>query len=150
MSFLKVINEQMVRRTVVLITVGVILSALVFSSVGASQDPDARPRTTQTTAPKPTPSPTGPIVPKQTAPAQPTPTPTPNQTPKPAGVDRIAPTLGEPPPPPKLKPTPTPTPPPVIEEGDILKFNAELVQLHVRVIDRNNRPIDNVPQNEFH
>jgi len=150
MWFLKVINEQMVRRTVVLIAVGVILSALVFSSVGASQDPDARPRTTQSTAPKPTPSPTVPMVPNQTAPAQPTQTPTPNQTPKPAGVDRIAPTLGEPPPTPKLKPTPTPTPPTVIEEGDILKFNAELVQLHVRVIDRNNRPIDNVPQKEFH
>jgi len=38
----------------------------------------------------------------------------------------------------------------VIEEGDILRINAELVQLHVRVIDRNNRPINNVGQNEFH
>ena len=63
--------------------------------------------------------------------------------------DRIAPTLGEPPPSPKLKPTPTPTPPPEIVEGDIVRINADLVQLHVRVIDRNNRPINNVPQNEF-
>ena len=31
----------------------------------------------------------------------------------------------------------------------IIKINAELVQLHVRVIDRNNRPINNVRQNEF-
>jgi Ca-activated chloride channel family protein len=38
----------------------------------------------------------------------------------------------------------------VIEEGDILRINAELVQLHVRVIDRNNRPINNVPEGEFH
>jgi len=38
----------------------------------------------------------------------------------------------------------------VIEEGDILRINAELVQLHVRVIDRNNKPINNVPQSEFH
>jgi len=38
----------------------------------------------------------------------------------------------------------------VIEEGDILRINAELVQLHVRVIDRNNKPINNVGQNEFH
>ncbi len=37
----------------------------------------------------------------------------------------------------------------MIEEGDILRFNAELVNLHVRVIDRNNRPIDNVPQSDF-
>jgi Ca-activated chloride channel family protein len=60
------------------------------------------------------------------------------------------PTLGEPPPVPKLKPTPTPTPPEEIEEGDKIKINADLVQLHVRVIDRNNRPINNVPQGEFH
>jgi Ca-activated chloride channel homolog len=38
----------------------------------------------------------------------------------------------------------------VIEEGDILRINAELVQLHVRVIDRNNKPINNVVQGEFH
>ena len=29
-------------------------------------------------------------------------------------------------------------------------MNTDLVQLHVRVIDRNNRPINNVAQNEFH
>jgi len=29
-------------------------------------------------------------------------------------------------------------------------IDADLVQLHVRVIDRNNRPINNVSQNEFH
>jgi Ca-activated chloride channel family protein len=71
-------------------------------------------------------------------------------TPRAPATDRIAPTLGEPPPAPRLKPTPTPTPPEEIEEGSKLVFNAELVQLHVRVIDRNNRPIDNVPQSEFH
>jgi Ca-activated chloride channel homolog len=31
-----------------------------------------------------------------------------------------------------------------------VRINADLVQLQVRVIDRNNRPIDNVPLNEFH
>lgn len=36
-----------------------------------------------------------------------------------------------------------------MDEGDILRINADLVQLHVRVIDRNNRPINNVTQNEF-
>lgn len=36
-----------------------------------------------------------------------------------------------------------------MDEGDILRINADLVQLHVRVIDRNNRPINNVSQNEF-
>jgi Ca-activated chloride channel homolog len=108
--------------------------------VSASGDQE-RPRSTAT----PAPTPTSPAA----VPARPAPTATPTpQTQRP--TDRIAPTLGEPPPPPKLKPTPTPTPPPTIDEGDILRINAELVQLHVRVIDRNNKPINNVGQNEFH
>ncbi|HEY0729629.1 MAG TPA: hypothetical protein VGD38_16225, partial [Pyrinomonadaceae bacterium] len=82
--------------------------------------------------------------PRNTQPAA-SPSPTP-QTQRPTGP----PTLGEPPPVPRLKPTPTPTPPDVIEAGDTIKINAELVQLHVRVIDRNNRPINDVPQNAFH
>ncbi|HEU5132832.1 MAG TPA: hypothetical protein VFT26_12040, partial [Pyrinomonadaceae bacterium] len=138
-------SEQNLRRTGILAVCGLILSALVFGpSVSASGDQE-RPRSTQA---KPAATPTPPAtVPAQPAPSA-TPTPTP-QTQRPS-TDRIAPTLGEPPPPPRLKPTPTPTPPPVIEEGDILRINAELVQLHVRVIDRNNRPINNVGQNEFH
>jgi Ca-activated chloride channel family protein len=108
------------------------------SSAGRGQD---RPRSTQSPVPTPT---------VQTTPAPPAPssTPTPQPT-KPAPEDRIAPTLGEPPPPPKLKPTPTPTPPPEIDEGDTIRISADLVQLHVRVIDRDNRPINNVTQNEF-
>ena len=37
----------------------------------------------------------------------------------------------------------------VINEGDIIKFNAELVTLHVRVIDRNNHPINNIAKDDF-
>lgn len=134
------LSEKNLRRTGIIAVCGLILSALVFGpSVSASSDQE-RPR--QTATPTPTPA----TVPARPAPTA-TPTPTP-QTQRP--TDRIAPTLGEPPPPPKLKPTPTPTPPPVIEEGDILRINAELVQLHVRVIDRNNKPINNVGQGEFH
>jgi Ca-activated chloride channel family protein len=112
-----------------ILAVSVLIFGLVaigtFAASASSQD---RPRTQP-----PTPS------------SSPSPTPTPqNQR------DRIAPTLGEPPPVPKLKPTPTPTPPDVIESGDTIRINAELVQLHVRVIDRNNRPINDVPQNAFH
>lgn len=108
------------------------IAALVFGpSAGAGQD---RPRNTT------------PAKPAATS----TPTPTP-QTQRPGQVpDRVAPTLGEPPPVPKLKPTPTPTPPANIEEGDILRTDTDLVQLHVRVIDRNNRPINNVRAEEFH
>ncbi len=85
--------------------------------------------------------------PRSTQPAAPAPSPTPTPTPTDRGVDRIAPTLGEPPPVPKLKPTPTPTPPETLDPDSIVRINAELVQLHVRVIDRNNRPINDVPKN---
>jgi Ca-activated chloride channel homolog len=141
-------SEQNLRRTGITAVCGLILSGLVFgSSVFASRDQD-RPRSTQTAKPTATPTPppvTAPVRPAATA----TPTPT-QQTQRPAGTDRIAPTLGEPPPPPRLKPTPTPTPPEELEPDSIVRINAELVQLHVRVIDRNNRPINNVPQGDFH
>jgi Ca-activated chloride channel family protein len=115
--------------------------------VSASGDQD-RPRSTQP-RPTATPTPARVAVPAQPSPtATPTPTPTP-QTQRPT-TDRIAPTLGEPPPPPRLKPTPTPTPPEELDKDSIIRINAELVQLHVRVIDRNNKPINNVPQNDFH
>lgn len=139
-------SEQNLRRAVVVTVCGLVLSGLIFgSSVVASRGQD-RPRSTQPAKPPATPTPPA------TAPAQPASTPTPSPTPqtqKPQ-IDRIAPTLGDPPPPPKLRPTPTPTPPPVIEAGDTITITAELVQLHVRVIDRNNRPINNVPQGDFH
>jgi Ca-activated chloride channel homolog len=129
----------------------VVLTALVLGSVLASaSSQESRPRNTQTPAPRPTPT----ATPLQTtpAPARPaatsTPTPAPSQAPK--QTDRIAPTLGEPPPPPKLKPTPTPTPPETFDERDILRTTTELVNLQVRVIDRNNKPINNVTQGEFH
>jgi Ca-activated chloride channel family protein len=126
------------RRATVPVITALFVGALFFGSSLAHSQGDSRPRNVQA-APSPTPAAT---VPAQTT----SPTPTPQKP----GVDRIAPTLGEPPPPPKLKPTPTPTPPEEIEPDSVVKINADLVQLHVRVIDRNNRPIDNVPQNQFH
>lgn len=131
------LSERNVRKTGVFAVCALLISTFVIASQGQN-----RPRSTQT--PKPTPTPAA------TTPAKPAATATPTPTPRPAGVDRTAPTLGEPPPPPRLKPTPTPTPPDVIEAGDTLVTNTELVQLHVRVIDRNNKPINNVPQNDFH
>ena len=136
------------RRTLAFIIAGILFSVLLLSNTQASnQSADSRPRRSTPSVP-PQPSPTA--TPTSTGTVQTPARPTPTATPRPAGVDRIAPTLGEPPPPPRLKPTPTPTPPAEIEEGSILRSTTELVQLHVRVIDRNNRPIDNVPQNEFH
>ncbi|MEO6334513.1 MAG: VWA domain-containing protein [Pyrinomonadaceae bacterium] len=53
---------------------------------------------------------------------------------------------------PKATPTPvgTPIPAPTIREEDIVeKVETELVNLNVRVIDRNNRPINNIQESEF-
>jgi Ca-activated chloride channel family protein len=62
----------------------------------------------------------------------------------------VAPNLGEPPPPPVLKPKPTPTPgDEVIDPDSVIRVNTELVTLNIRVIDRNNRPIDNLNQNDL-
>lgn len=96
--------------------------------------------------------------PRQTGSATATPTPqqtqqaTPTPAPQTAPGRRIAPQLGAPPPAPILKPKPTPTPDPTtaeISEGERITINTELVTLHVRVIDRNNRPINNIGKNDF-
>jgi Ca-activated chloride channel family protein len=137
---LPLFSEQNVRRTGVFTVCALIIFAFILGSGAEASRSQDRPRSTAT--PTPTPA--------TTVPVRPAPTATPAQTPRPTGTDRIAPTLGEPPPPPRLKPTPTPTPPEEIEPDSIVKINADLVQLHVRVIDRNNRPIDNVPRGEFH
>ena len=148
MRLLNLVVGQTRGRTLVFVVSGILCVLLLGSALGSDQTADSRPRRSNpsvTTIPSPTATST-PAAPEQTTPNRPTPTPTP-QVPT---TDRIAPTLGDPPPPPRLKPTPTPTPPEEIDEGSKIVFNAELVQLHVRVIDRNNRPIDNVPQSEFH
>jgi Ca-activated chloride channel homolog len=96
--------------------------------------------------------------PRQTGSATATPTPQQTQQASPTPVPqtspgrRIAPQLGAPPPPPILKPKPTPTPDATtaeISEGDKITIDTELVTLHVRVIDRNNRPINNIGRNDF-
>ena len=130
-------SEWTVRKAGVMAVCILLVSTFVAGSRGQN-----RPRSTQPSQPTPSPTPTA------TTPAKPAATATP--TPRSAGVDRIAPQLGEPPPPPRLKPTPTPTPPEELDKDSIIRINAELVQLHVRVIDRNNKPINNVPQSEFH
>ena len=118
---------------------------------------EARPR--RNGSPTPTPKRTGTITQPSTArPAASStgtsnarPTPSPSPTPTPANYDRIAPTLGEPPPPPVLKPKPSPTPEggEEIDPESIVKINTDLVTLNVRVIDRNNRPINNLREEDF-
>ena len=51
---------------------------------------------------------------------------------------------------PQATPTPTPQAAPTIrEEDEIVKIDTELVNLNVRVVDRNNRPVGNLRQAEF-
>ena len=156
-----------------------ILAVLVAGLAGSTQVPAGQAQETrlrrsgQTPTPRPTATPARPAT--VITPTRPTPTPatqvpvaTPSpvtQTPVPqpttrhqhrklsrtdAELIRVAPDLGEPPPIPKLKPKPTPTPPEEFGEGEVVTVDTELVTLNVRVIDRNNRPIDNVRENEVH
>ena len=132
-------SEGNVRKTGVIAVCVLLVSTFVVASFGQNRPRSTQPQTAQP-APSPTPSATTPAA-KPAATATPTPRP---------AVDRIAPTLGEPPPPPRLKPTPTPTPPETLDPASVIRINSELVQLHLRVIDRNNKPINNVPENAFH
>jgi Ca-activated chloride channel family protein len=123
---------HLIRRSRLALFIGLtaVLSVLIVGAGSAQQPVDSRPRQTGIATATPTPTP----IP-QTGPGR-----------------RIAPQLGAPPPPPILKPKPTPTPDATtaeISEGDRLTINTELVTLHVRVIDRNNHPINNVRQDEF-
>ena len=118
------------RQVVVLGLTAVAAACTIIAGVSSAQQ---RPRTTGATS----------------APTPQQPAPTPAQT---GPGRRIAPQLGEPPAPPILKPKPTPTPDPnsaEIDEGSTLKINADLVTLNVRVIDRNNRPINGIGKDEF-
>lgn len=128
----------------------------------SGQTPTPRPTTTParpatvTTPTRPTPTPAtqvpiaAPTPVSQKPVSQPTATPTPAPQVIQSGVDKVAPNLGDPPPIPKLKPKPTPTPPEEFGEGEVVRVDTELVTLNVRVIDRNNRPIDNVREDEVH
>lgn len=46
-------------------------------------------------------------------------------------------------------PTPTPTPKKILEEEGILRIETELVNINVRAIDRNSRPIGGLRQSDF-
>ena len=47
-----------------------------------------------------------------------------------------------------VRPTPTVAPTPIVDD-EVIKVDAELVNLNVRVLDRNGRPINNIQQREF-
>jgi len=119
-------------RSAAVFALGVAFTAISLLIAGASsaQQPDSRARQTGTASPSPTATPV-----QQTGPGR-----------------KIAPQLGAPPPAPILRPKPTPPPDPnsaEIGEGERLTINTDLVTLHVRVIDRNNRPINNIRKDDF-
>lgn len=122
-------------------------SILIGSNYASAASMQDRPRRSEqggsssTAAPTPTPS----IPTTQRPVGRPATSPTPSSRPTPP--IRSLPELGEPPPPPPL---PTPTPPEVYGEGEIVKVVTDLITLNVRVIDRNNRPISRLSQNDFH
>jgi Ca-activated chloride channel family protein len=109
------------------------LGLLVVSGAGQAQQQqpqDARPRRAE---------------------ASPTPTPTPKPTPTPAKGTNTAPTLTTPPEA-GTGVVPSATPDPSGEEidpEDTIKVETDLVNLNVRVIDRNNRAIGDVRQEDF-
>lgn len=153
------------RRLLLALALSVVTTSLFALSFVSSARTQDRPRRSTAVAPKATPTPTPvprttqtvsrPASGTQQSTPQSAPRPTPSSSspaakPSPTPYDRIAPTLGEPPPPPVLKPKPTPTPADEdIDEGSIVRVNTELVTLNVRVIDRNNRPINNVRETDF-
>jgi Ca-activated chloride channel family protein len=149
-------SPMVFRLSLALALLFIVGSALFFSAADAAnssliQSQDSRPRRNSQVAPaKPSPTPrTATTSTKPSAQAAQTPSPRPTPTPQPAADGQVVPVLIEPPPPPVLKPKPTPTPPEEYEEGEIVRVNTDEVPLNVRVIDRNNRPIDNVRQDEF-
>ncbi|HJQ34961.1 MAG TPA: VWA domain-containing protein [Pyrinomonadaceae bacterium] len=127
----------------VLLAVASVAAALATGSQARQQD--ARPRrvgSAQTsTQGQTTTKPVGPVVQQTDAPPPPpvrqTPTPTPQGAPK-------------------LRTQPTAEPDSPRQEGEqevdpdeVVKIDTSLVNLHVRVVDRNNRPINDVPDADF-
>src|SRR5438132_13650179 len=139
-------SAKLARRIFIVAVFAAVFSLLFSSALSGAQSPDGRPRRIEQQPATPTPTPAN--VPSQT------PAPRATATPAPTPRNKTAPALGEAPPPPKLKPKPTPTPPEETfdpnDPNGRLVITTGLVPLNVRVIDRNNRPIDNVRQNEFH
>jgi Ca-activated chloride channel family protein len=141
MKIVRNIFPRISPRVSVVLALCAIVATLMCATQFSSAETQDRPRRTGEAMPTPTPI-TTPQTPANKVMAPPAQTPTPR--------DKKAPTLGDAPPPPRLKPKPTPTPPQEFGEGETIRINSQLVTLSVRVIDRSNRPIDNVSKNSFH
>jgi Ca-activated chloride channel family protein len=132
------------RLAAALLVLTALAASLVPASSARQQQQQGRPRRAVTPANSATAQTTQP-APQQT-PAQPrqTPTPTPSVAPQQTGA------------PPKLRTQPTAAPDDPAEDpnqevdpDEVVKIDTSLVNLHVRVVDRNNRPINDVADADF-
>ncbi|HEX8178180.1 MAG TPA: VWA domain-containing protein [Pyrinomonadaceae bacterium] len=133
-------------RVALFIVAALSVAALLLPTTSAQRPRRVATSANQQTRPTPSPTPTPTTTTRPTASpqqtAKPTPTPAPGTPQKPVMQVR-----------PSSEATPTPTPTPEgqeIDPGEIVYVNTEIVNLNVRVIDRNNRPVNDVKQDEFH
>src|SRR5918912_488581 len=123
------------RTFVLAVFIGLACALLIATNIGSAQTQDGRPRRTSMQQGKPA----------TTTPQQ-TPTPKASPTPKvPTGVVRPGQVILQEAPPDMANPIGA-----EIGENETVKIDTDLVNLNVRVIDRNNRPIRDVRQDEFH
>lgn len=126
------------RRSSAALLIFLFIVAVIFAERGGS----AQQRPAQAT-PSPTPRPSA-------SPVAPRPTPT---APANTNSNRSTGTFRVPiPPPPPPPPAPSPSPTPdgqEIDEGEVIITRTDLISLNVRVIDRQNRPLGDLPQTAF-
>jgi Ca-activated chloride channel family protein len=123
------------RTFVLAVFIGLACVLLTATNIGSAQTQDGRPRRTSMQQGKPV----------TTTPQQ-TPTPKASPTPKvPTGVVRPGQVILQEAPPEMANPIGA-----EIGENETVRIDTDLVNLNVRVIDRNNRPIGDVRQDEFH
>jgi Ca-activated chloride channel family protein len=132
-------HDQTIRRALFRAALCVAaLAALVLPAASGARQQDSRPRRA-TAAQQPARTPAAPAPSR----AAPTPTPTPVKA-----QPSATPTPGA-----QASPNAQPSPPELkgqeVEEGEIYTVDTNLVNLNVRVIDRNNRPVNDVKREEF-
>jgi Ca-activated chloride channel family protein len=134
-----ILTRQVIVAVAMLAFVTILLSG---TRRGSAQPQDARARRIDQPTPSPSPTP---------APVQTTGRPNAAQNPTPTPRRGGPPVLGDAPPPPRLRQKPTPVPTPEeIDPDSKITIDSQLVNLQIRVIDRSNRPIDNVTKESFH
>ena len=146
------------KRTLALaLTLTAATATAAYERQGWAAQTDARPRRAQQSAPAQTPTPSRPGGDAVHSPAKPSPTPTPAaQRPTPAPGVQVEPPPGAPPQlktPPAIRQDEDPAsqgdPGQEVDPDEVVTVESNLVNLQVRVVDRNNRPVNDVRPEEF-